>query len=203
MDDERPTFLPALVLSATEEDHRDHVVPRQSHRDRSAVARGLLAELVLAGAVSVRSGRVEVLDGTAVEYLAAPCGRAILATLSRNLGVEDMLAEIEGPAYTVAWTAVQRGRAARKGLFRGWVLTDPKFTFLWHRVLTLAHQNCVPEDGRAAALWTILADAGLHRDQLDKPEMQPRSACPESLAGLLLRGDAPHRRTSSRRRLRR
>ncbi|MFC9249940.1 hypothetical protein [Amycolatopsis thailandensis] len=200
--DERPTFLPALVLSAAVEDHRDHVIPRQSQRDRSAVALGLVSELVLAGAVRVRDGRVEVLDGRTVEWLAAPCGRAILATLSRNLDVEGMLAAIEGPAYTVAWTAVQRGRGARKGLF-GWVLTDPEFTFLWHRVLTVAHQTGVPEDGRAEALWTILAEAGLHRDQLDMPALQPRGACPDSLTGLLLRGDAPHRRSSSRRRLRR
>ncbi|OXM43149.1 hypothetical protein CFP75_39810 [Amycolatopsis alba DSM 44262] len=201
--DARPTFLPALVLSATEEYHRDHVVPRQIHRDRSAVARGLVAELVLGGAVSVRSGRVEVLDPAAVECLAAPCGRAILATLSRDLGVEDMLAAIEGPAYTVAWTAVQRGHAARKGLFRGWVLKSPEFTFFWHRMLAAAHQGGTPDDGRAAALWTILDEAGLHRDQLDKPGLQPRSPCPESLTGLLLRGDAPHHRASSRRRLRR
>ncbi|OXM50316.1 hypothetical protein CFP71_28210 [Amycolatopsis thailandensis] len=203
MDDRRPTFLPALVLSAAVEDHRDHVVPRQSHRGRAAVAHGLAAELVLAGAVSVRDGRVEVLDGKTVESLAAPCGRAILATLSRNLDVEDMLAAIVGPAYTVAWTAVQRGRGARKGLFGGWVLTDPQFTFLWHRVLTHAHQTGVPEDGRAEALWTILAEAGLHRDQLNMPALQPRGACPDSLTGLLLRGDAPHYRPSSRRRLRR
>lgn len=200
LDYEGPTFLPVLVLSATEDELRDHVIPRQFHRDRSAVALGLVAEFILCGAASVRGGRVEVLDGHTVEWLAAPCGRAIRAALSRDLTVDDMLAEIEGPAYRVAWTALQRKRAARKSLLRGWVLTDPQITLAWSHMLASAHQNRAAKDGRAAALWTILDQAGLHREQLRSQGLQPRSACPDSLNGLLLRGEAPHRRTPPGRR---
>ncbi|AUI58992.1 hypothetical protein B1H26_21810 [Amycolatopsis sp. BJA-103] len=157
------------------------------------VARGLLAELILSGAVSVRGGRVDILDSVTVEELAAPCGRAVLTILSRDLTVDDILAEIESPAHRVAWTALQRKRAARKSLFRGWKLTDPEFTFFWSRMLASAHQNRDTVDDRPAALWTILDQAGLHRDQLHSPGLQPRSACPDSLSGLLQRGDPPHR----------
>ncbi|WP_410585383.1 hypothetical protein [Amycolatopsis sp. lyj-108] len=200
-----PTFLPALVLSAVGEDRRDHVFTRQSHRDRFAVAIALVAELFLEGALTIRGGRLNVADGAAVARLAEPCGLAVRATLSRDLPVDDMLAELQGPAYTVAWTALQRQRAARRSRIRGWVLTDPEYTFLWHRMLASAHQDPDTDtaNDRAAVLWTILAQAGLHRDQLRAPGLQPRSTCPEALRGLLLPDRERHQRAPSRRHLNR
>lgn len=200
---EGPTSLPALVLSAVGEDRRDHVFARQSHRDRFAVAVALVAELVLEGALTIRGERLDVADGAAVARLAEPCGLAVRATLSRDLPVDDMLAELEGSAYTVAWTALQRNRAARKSRIRGWILTDPEYTFLWHRMLASAHQVPDTSNDRAAVLWTILAEAGLHRDQLRAPGLQPRSACPDALCGLLLPKRERRRRAPSRRHLHR
>lgn len=196
---EGPTSLPALVLSAVGEDRRDHVFTRQSHRDRHAIAVALAADLVLERAVTIRGGRLTVADGAAVARLAGPCGLAVRATLSRDLPVEDMLAALEGPAYTVAWTALQRANSARKGLFRGWTM-DPEATFLWHRMLASAHQDRDAADSRAAVLWMILSEAGLHRDQLRSPSLQPRSACPDTLRGLLLTTHEHHRRTPFRQR---
>lgn len=186
LDYQGPASLPVLVLSAVEEDLRDHVVSRQPHRDRSVFARGLVAELVLAGALEIRDHHVDVVDGPAIESLAAPCGVAVRATLARDLPVKDLFAALEGPAYTVAWTALQGVRAARKSRIRGWVLTNPEVTFWWHRMLASAHQDPDTTNDRAAVLWTILAEAGLHRDQLRVPALQPRSACPDALCGLLL-----------------
>ncbi|WP_037305740.1 hypothetical protein [Amycolatopsis orientalis] len=166
-------------------------------------ARGLVAEFFLAGALEIRDHHVDVVDESAIELLAAPCGSAVRATLARDLPVEDMLAALEGPAYTVAWTALQGKDAARKSRVRGWVLTHPEVTFLWRRVLASAHQAPDTTNDRAAALWTILAEAGLHRDQLRTPGLQPRSACPDALCGLLLPQRERHRRTPSRRHLHR
>ncbi len=176
---------------------------RQSHRDRFAVAVALVAELFLEGALTIRGERLVVADGAAVVRLAEPCGFAVRATLSRDLPVDDMLAELQGPAYTVAWTALQRQRAARRSRIRGWVLTDPEYTFLWHRMLASAHQDPDTANDRAAALWTILAEAGLHRDQLRAPSLQPRSACPDALCGLLLPDRERHQRAPTRRHLNR
>ncbi len=195
-----PTFLPVLVLSAVGEERRDHVIVRQSRRDRSAIAVGLTAECILRGALELRGERVKVLDGTTIEWLAAPCGLAVRAILTKQLLVDETLAELEGPAYTVAWTALQRDDSARRSLLRGWTLTDPQATFLWRHMLASAHLEQDTTNDRAAVLWTILAEAGLHRDQLRSRGLQPRSACPDALIGLLLRGNAHHRRTSSRRR---
>ncbi|MFK0249617.1 hypothetical protein ACIQUM_33375 [Amycolatopsis azurea] len=189
-------FLPVLVLSATEEEHRDHVIPRQFHRDRSAVAVGLVAELIFHGAATTSGERVKVLNGTAIEWLAAPCGRAIRTALSRDLTVGDMLAEIESPAYRVAWTVLKRQRAARKSLLRKWVLTKPELTFAWRHMLTSAHQGHSTDDVRAAALWAILDSAGVHRDQLQASGLQPRYACPDVIFPLL----QPIRRTPASRR---
>ncbi|MGY6658660.1 hypothetical protein ACXIZN_41530 [Amycolatopsis sp. TRM77291] len=195
---EGPKSLPALVLSAVGEDRRDHVFTRQSHRDRRAVAVALVAELVLECAVKIRGDRLDVADGVEVARQAEPCGLAVRATLSRDLPVGDMLAELERPAYTVAWTALQRVNLARKSLIRGWVM-DPEATFLWHCMLASAHQDRDPEASRAAVLWLLLTEAGLHSDQLSSPGLQPRSGCPDALRGLL-RKHEHHRRIPFRQR---
>ncbi|WP_410659548.1 hypothetical protein [Amycolatopsis sp. lyj-112] len=193
-----PRSLPALLLSAVGEERRDHVIARLSRQDRLVFAIGLVAEFILDGALRIRGDHVEVLDGAAIERLAAPCGRSVRATLSRNLTIDEALAEIEGPARTVAWTALQRERAAHRYLLRGWVL-DPDATFYWHHMLASAHQNPDTINDRAAALWTILAESGLHRDQLRTPGLQPLSACPDALHALLLPRHQRHRRTRFRR----
>ncbi|UUV32242.1 hypothetical protein NQK81_01970 [Amycolatopsis roodepoortensis] len=174
-----------LVLSATEDEHRDHVIPRQFHRDRSAVAVGLVAEFILRDAATISGGRVRVLNGTAIEWLAEPCGRAIRAILSRELTVGDLLAEIEGPAYTVAWSVLKRERVARRSLLRRWVLTDPDLMIEWRHVLASAHLGRSTDNARAAALWAILDGAGVHRDQLQASGLQPRHPCPEVIRPLL------------------
>ncbi|RSN60603.1 hypothetical protein DMH01_14990 [Amycolatopsis sp. WAC 04182] len=187
------------MLSAVGEDRRDHVFTRQVHRDRRAIAVALAADLFLERAVTIQGGRLAVADGQAVARLAEPCGLAVRATLSRVLPIDDMLAELEGPAYTVAWTALQRANSARKVLFRGWAM-DPEATFLWHRMLASAHQDGDTADPRAAVLWMILSEAGLHRDQLRSPSLQPRSACLDGLGGLLLPRHEHRRRTPFRQR---
>ncbi|SDU67260.1 hypothetical protein [Amycolatopsis keratiniphila] len=182
---EEPAFLPVLVLSAAEDEHRDHVIPRQFHRDRYAVAVGLVAEFILRGAATISGERVRILNGTEIEWLAAPCGRAIRAILSRELTVGDMLAEIEGPAYTVAWSVLKRDRVARRSLLRRWVLTDPDLMIEWRHVLASAHLGLSTDTARAAALWAILDGAGVHRDQLQASGLQPRDACPDVILPLL------------------
>ncbi|KFZ80804.1 hypothetical protein ED92_10725 [Amycolatopsis sp. MJM2582] len=175
------------------------MLTRQSHRDRHALAVALVADLVLERAVKILGGRLAVADGAAVTRLAGPCGLAVRTTLTRDLAIGDMLAALEGPAYTVAWTALQRANSARKGLFRGWTM-DPEASFLWHRMLASAHQDRDSADPRAAVLWMILSEAGLHRDQLRSPSLQPRSGCPDALRGLLLTSHEHHRRTPLRQR---